>query len=435
MAVSKKRGIKSSAQDNFLQPDNVTSLSGTNVGTSRPYLATANTTSAASAAGTGGAVSLTWTLPAGSPAATSYLVTTTPSTYEADTGSATASYTFQGLASNTSYTFTVRGVNAAGTASGTTSSSVTATTVPQAPQSATATAGVNSNTINWTIGANGGAALSKHNVVGSDSSTSGDLTAAAVSVVINDTAGTSQTYTVTATNANGTSLGATTASVTTLSPFFPPFFPPYFPFFPFFPFFPPFFPPSFPFFPPAFGPFFPPFFPFFPFFPPFFPPYFPGEYYSIASSTGILTPDGVKNAEDIVVGDVLFAVNISSDDLNSSTVEAWTAENLMINETNFVETTVVSVTSRPVTSVVVVNSDIFSNHHYVLTKKDDIVRFTNVSDLDLSYKVYNRTEEGFVNIYELEVLPYDDTVFSINCEPYDNFFTQHMLVFDRPDNP
>ena len=139
MAVSKKRGIRSSAQDNFLQPDNVTSLSGTNVGTSRPYLATANTTSAASAAGTGGAVSLTWTLPAGSPAATSYLVTTTPSTYEADTGSSTPSYTFQGLASNTSYTFTVRGVNAAGTASGTTSSSVTATTVPQAPQSATAT--------------------------------------------------------------------------------------------------------------------------------------------------------------------------------------------------------------------------------------------------------------------------------------------------------
>ena len=90
-----------------MQPDNVTSLSGTNVGTSRPYLATANTTSAASAAGTGGAVSLTWTLPAGSPAATSYLVTTTPSTYEADTGSSTPSYTFQGLASNTSYTFTV----------------------------------------------------------------------------------------------------------------------------------------------------------------------------------------------------------------------------------------------------------------------------------------------------------------------------------------
>jgi len=56
--ATRGKGIKSSAQDNFLQPDNVTSLTATDVGTSRPYLATANTTSAASASGTGGAVSL-----------------------------------------------------------------------------------------------------------------------------------------------------------------------------------------------------------------------------------------------------------------------------------------------------------------------------------------------------------------------------------------
>ena len=414
--ATRGRGIKSSAQDNFLQPDNVTSLSGTNVGTSRPYLATANTTSEASAAGTGGAVNLTWTLPAGSPAATAYIITTTPSTYQVNTGSSSTSYTFQGLASNTSYTFTVKGTNAAGTASGTTSSSVTVTTVPQAPQSATATAGVNQNTIQWTIGANGGSALTRHNVTGSDGTSSGNLSSSATSTTISDTGGTSQTYTVTATNANGTSLGATTASITTLSPFFPPFFPPYFPFFP--PYF-PFFPPYFPFFPP--------------FFPPYFP-YFPGEYYSIASDTAIATPEGFKKAEDIVIGDTLLALDIPTGELNAETVESWTASSPIINETNVVHTTVVGVTFRPVTTVIMINGDMFSTHHYILTKKDNVIRFINSSEIDTSYMVYNREEQGFVNVTEFEVLEYEDTVFSINCEPYDNFFTQNMLVFDRPDD-
>jgi hypothetical protein len=423
MAVSKKRGIKSSAQDNFLQPDNVTSLSGTNVGTSRPYLATANTTSAASAAGTGGAVSLTWTLPAGSPAATSYLVTTSPSTYEANTGSATASYTFQGLASNTSYTFTVRATNAAGTASGTTSSSVTVTTVPQTPQSATATAGTNQNTIQWTIGATGGAALSKHNVVGSDSSTSGDLASSATSVVIADTAGTSQTYTVTATNANGTSLGATTASVTTLSPFFPP----YFPFFPFFPFFPPFFPG---FAPPPFFPFFPPFFPFF---PPFFPSFGSFSEYSIASETGVLTTDGIKNAADLNVGDTLIAMNLGFQSNSTEDWLAWTSSDLTLNASNIVETTVVGINSHPSSTTYLINGDLFSNSHNILIKRDGVASFKRVSDILMTDMVYSTTELGFVNIIELETIEHEETVYSINCEPYDNFFTSGMLVFDARD--
>jgi hypothetical protein len=423
MAVSKKRGIKSSAQDNFLQPDNVTSLSGTDVGTSRPYLATANTTSAASAAGTGGAVSLTWTLPAGSPAATSYLVTTSPSTYEADTGSATASYTFQGLASNTSYTFTVRGVNAAGTASGTTSSSVTATTVPQAPQSATATAGVNQNTIQWTIGATGGKALSKHNVTGSDGTSSGDLASSATSATIADTAGTAQTYTVTATNANGASAGATTSSVTTLSPFFP--------FFPYFPFFPSFAPPPPPPIiavpppppPPPPPPYFAP--------PPFFP-YFYG-FESVAATTGIRTTSGLKNAEDIIVGDKLIAMNIDGIDRTTMTWLDWSLENPTFNESNFVETEVMSINTNTTNPIYLVNGDRYSSTHWILAKKDNVARFVRVTELDTTSKVYSYVEQGFVNITALEVLDIEDTIYSIHCEPYDNFFTENMLVFDAFD--
>jgi hypothetical protein len=70
--MAKKTGKRSAASNDFLEPLNVTGLTASNVGTSRPYLATANTTSTASAAGTGAAASLAWTLPALSPAATSH---------------------------------------------------------------------------------------------------------------------------------------------------------------------------------------------------------------------------------------------------------------------------------------------------------------------------------------------------------------------------
>ena len=50
--MAKKTGKRSAASNDFLEPLNVTSLTASDVGTSRPYLATANTTSAASAAGT-----------------------------------------------------------------------------------------------------------------------------------------------------------------------------------------------------------------------------------------------------------------------------------------------------------------------------------------------------------------------------------------------
>ena len=250
MAAGKKIGKKSQASNDFLAPSQVTSLTATDVGTSRPYLATANTTSAASAAGTGASVSLSWSLPAASPAATSYTITTTPSTYTVTTGTSTASYTFQGLASATSYTFTVVGTNASGAGAGATSSSVTATTVPATMSAPTATAGVNQNSIAFSAPATGGKAITGFTVNGSDA-TSGS--GASSPIVIADTAGTAQTYTVRATNDNGSGIVSSASNnVTTLAPSFfsPPFFPPFFP--PSF-FSPPFFPPSF-FSPPSFGP-------------------------------------------------------------------------------------------------------------------------------------------------------------------------------------
>ena len=251
MAIGKKRGIRSSAQDNFLEPSAVTGLNATNVGTSRPYLLTANTTSAASAAGTGGAANLAWTLPSASPAATSYTITTSPATYTVTTGNANPYYTFQGLASGVSYTFTVIATNAAGNSAATTSSSTPISTVPQAPSASVSTGAAGASPvpaagndrITFSANATGGSAITSYRIV---SSLRGQLTAAAASPF--DTADPTlpdatadESYTVYASNALGESAGTSTAAIQTFTPpHFPPFFPPYFP-----PFFPPFFPPHF----------------------------------------------------------------------------------------------------------------------------------------------------------------------------------------------
>jgi hypothetical protein len=256
MATSKRKGIKSSAQDNFLEPNAVINLTATDVGTNRAY--------------NNGAANLSWDLPAASPPATLYTITTSPTTTTQTTANKT--FVFEGLASETAYTFTVVASNAAGNSLPATAS-VTATTVPSAPRNASASSPANnSDRVVWDApAATGGKAVSSYTIVSSD----GPSYPNSVSPKdIPETGNTTQTYTVYALNANGTSAGAATNSVTTFTPphfppFFPPFFPPYFP-----PFFPPFFPPHFPpFFPPYFPPFFPPFFP--PYFPPFFPPHFP----------------------------------------------------------------------------------------------------------------------------------------------------------------
>ena len=263
MASGKRIGKKSQASNDFLEPLAPTGVTGTNIGTGRPF--------------NDGAVSVSFSLPALSPAATSYTVTA--STGQTKTGSSSP-LLVEGIPSSSTPTFTVSATNAAGTsAASSASAAVTVTTVPAAPTNASVTSSVaNQDSVEWTAPATGGSAITSYTVTSSDSATNPPRTGATSPSVFNEVGGTSQSYTIVAINANGPSAGTTAGPVTTLPPFFPPFFPPYFP-----PFFPPFFPPYFPpFFPPYFPPFFPPFFPPYfppyfvpPFFPPFFPPYFP----------------------------------------------------------------------------------------------------------------------------------------------------------------
>jgi uncharacterized protein YccT (UPF0319 family) len=173
----------------------------TNVGTGRAY--------------NNGAATVTFTAGAGA-TATSFTATSSPGGFTA-TG-ASSPLTVAGLQSSTSYTFTVTATNASGTsAASSASNSITATTVPQAPTIGTATAGNASATVTYTAGATGGAAVSVYTAT----STPGSLTGTGASpiTVSGLTNGTAYTFTVTATNANGTSAAsAASNSVTPVVP-------------------------------------------------------------------------------------------------------------------------------------------------------------------------------------------------------------------------
>lgn len=177
-------------------------VSASNVGTSRAF--------------NNGAATVTLASPTGGRPA-SYSITTTPTTV---TTTATSSpVTLTGLASATSYTVTATPTNVSATGPGGTSSSFTATTVPQAPTIGTFTDGGTgtTGTLSFTAGATGGSAITgyKYSTNGTTyTSASGTTSPLSLTGL---TPGT-YTFTLQATNANGDSAASSGVSGTVVTP-------------------------------------------------------------------------------------------------------------------------------------------------------------------------------------------------------------------------
>jgi hypothetical protein len=180
-------------------PQQVTIGTATNVGSSRPY--------------NDAAATVTFTPGATGGKSVTYTATSTPGSYTA-TGSSPITVT--GLQSNTAYTFTVTPSNANG--SGTVSSatsSITATTVPQAPTIGTATDTTTGGTVSltFTAGATGGSSITnyKYSTDGTNYTAFSPAQTTSPLTISGLTNGTAYTIRLKAVNSNGDS-SATSAS-------------------------------------------------------------------------------------------------------------------------------------------------------------------------------------------------------------------------------
>jgi len=122
--------------------------------------------------------------------------------------------TVAGLQSNTAYTFTVIATNSYGNATATgPTSSITATTVPQAPTvgSPSATGASGQILVPITANGTGGSSITGYTVTSSPGNITGSGSSSPI-IVSGLTNGTSYTFTATATNTNGTSLSSSSSS-------------------------------------------------------------------------------------------------------------------------------------------------------------------------------------------------------------------------------
>ena len=194
--AQKEAGGRSSSQNDFLEPSAPENVTATDVGSGRAF--------------NDGAITVTWTVNALSPAPTSYTIEKADGT-DLNTGSMPTPsggvYTVVvgGLTSAASYTPQVFLTNDSGSSAATAASAVTVTTVPATPAAPTATAAVNEDNVSWTAPATGGSAISTYTYE-SDESPVKEGTLAGTSVTVTNEANTAQAYRVKATNANGDSV-------------------------------------------------------------------------------------------------------------------------------------------------------------------------------------------------------------------------------------
>jgi hypothetical protein len=156
-----------------------------------------------------------------------------------------------------------------------------------------------------------------------------------------------------------------------------------------------------------------------------------GGFVSLGATTGVHTVDGIKQASEIQVGDVLYSLNISNLDPTVQGIPDFNVPEEQFEALGIVETNVVGVSSYVTDSAIVINGDIFTAPHLILAKDSNgSVSFVRSENITEDYQVWSLDSRDWIPVTSVETIAYIEQVYTINCEPYDIFFTQNMLTHD-----
>ena len=429
-----RKGTKSSAQDNFIGPNNVSGVNATNVGSGRAF--------------NDGRIDVSWTNPSAGNTPTGYKVYD-GATLKATISHPTSTAEITGLTSGTSYTFTVKAYDSYGEASGENASAVTATTVPATPSAPTASAQGSAATddVSWSAPADGGSAITSYDWESNDSK-SGNT--ASTSTSVGQEAGTSQSYRVRAKNANGDSAWSEYSSQVTSFSFTPFSFVP-FGAFGFTPFgFTPF--GAFGFTPFGFTPFgafgFTPFgaFGFTPFgafgFTPFsFAPFGFSPPSCIDENTLIDTPNGLVAAKDLQIGSEVYTVSLQeiplSDETGQYDFDYVGFESDTLTSLQKTTTTIVSAEPSSRDMVICFNGEqdkLYSTSQPVFAKSNNkyqVMPTGAISAGDYLIGVNNDGSFTEILVETIDAVSKNTTVYQFNCEPADWFIAGGYLVHNK----
>jgi hypothetical protein len=152
----------------------------------------------------------------------------------------------------------------------------------------------------------------------------------------------------------------------------------------------------------------------------------------------VRTPEGLVRAEDVQVGDRLYSLNIEElgTDADAALLAAMSGslawESDSFTSLGLVETEVTSIARSTVDELYIVNGDLFSPSHYILVRRNDVYTLTRADSLEPSDLVYDGSVNDWEPILTYESVPLTSgtEVISLRCEPYDLFFTEHMLTWN-----
>lgn len=156
---------------------------------------------------------------------------------------------------------------------------------------------------------------------------------------------------------------------------------------------------------------------------------------SISSGTQVLTVNGYVPIENILIGDQLVSIDIEEVSIDGETMnlDTWSSETFTNN--GFSITTVTDVFARQISGPeYIINDNSFSDNHDILTLKDGIYSFQNAKNIDTSYEVFDYDMQDWTPVTSVQIIEDSTvTVYSIDCEPYDVFFTNNALVYNRKE--